>query len=125
MSIQAVVFDMDGVIIDSETVWHEVRRDFVVGHGGTWTEQDQKAVMGANSRQWAEHIRDACGVALPRDQIYSEVVSGLREAYREHLPLYEGCPRGGAGSRGRVSTGRRFLLTPGTGGVCSGSGGTA
>ena len=90
MGIQAVVFDMDGVIIDSEMVWHEVRRDFVVDYGGTWTEQDQKAVMGANSRQWAEHIRDACGVALSPDQIYSEVVSGLREAYREHLPLYEG-----------------------------------
>ncbi len=90
MSIQAVIFDMDGVLIDSEMVWHQVRRDFVVSHGGAWSEEDQKAVMGANSREWAEYIRNDCNVALPPAQIYADVVSRLREAYLDRLPLYEG-----------------------------------
>lgn len=92
MAIEAVVFDMDGVLIDSETVWHEVRAAFVRDHGGHWTEDDQKAVMGANSREWSEHIRDACGVALSAEEIYAGVVRALRAALRERLPMYPAAP---------------------------------
>lgn len=90
MAIEAVLFDLDGVIVDSETVWHAVRRDFTRANGGHWTEDDQKAVMGANSREWSEYIHDTCGVALPPETIYSEVVSALVAAYRRHLPLLPG-----------------------------------
>lgn len=89
-SIEAVIFDMDGVLIDSEPVWHRVRSDFVAEHGGTWSEDDQRAVMGANSREWAERIRRECGVALSADLIYAQVISRLRQAYQDHLPLYDG-----------------------------------
>ena len=68
MSIEAIIFDLDGVILDSEEVWHRVRHDFVTAHGGRWTEDDQKAVMGANSRQWAAHIRESCGVGLSEEE---------------------------------------------------------
>lgn len=87
---KGVVFDMDGVILDSEVLWHEVRRDFVAGYGGHWTEEDQRAVMGANSLQWAAHIRDGFGVPLPEAEIILRVVALLEERYAEHLPLIPG-----------------------------------
>jgi beta-phosphoglucomutase-like phosphatase (HAD superfamily) len=48
----AVIFDLDGVLVDSEIWWDEVRAAFAARHGRAWTEDDRRAVMGANSRQW-------------------------------------------------------------------------
>ncbi len=87
---EGLVFDMDGVIVDTETTWHEVRRDFVAGYGGRWAEEDQRAVMGANSRQWAEHIRERFDVALSNEQVIEGVVRMLEERYRRELPLLPG-----------------------------------
>ena len=90
MQITTIVFDLDGVILDSEEVWHEVRRDFAAAHGGLWTDDDQRAVMGDNSWQWAHHIREVCGVELGERQIVAGVVQRLIGRYREHLPLIAG-----------------------------------
>jgi HAD superfamily hydrolase (TIGR01509 family) len=90
VSIEAVIFDMDGVILDSETAWHEVRRDFVAEHGGSWTEDDQRAVMGANSVQWAEHIRRRFGVPLATEEVVDRVVQRLGARFSRKLPLLPG-----------------------------------
>jgi len=87
---EGLVFDMDGVILNSEGTWHEVRRDFVAGYGGRWVEEDQRAVMGANSRQWAEHIRGRFDVPLSNEQVIDGVVRMLQERYRQKLPLLPG-----------------------------------
>lgn len=91
--ISAVIFDLDGVLIESEEVWHQVRHEFVTGHGGHWTADDQQAVMGANSAQWAEHVHKNCGVSLSPEEIYAGVMVGLRAAYTAHLPLLPGVER--------------------------------
>jgi HAD superfamily hydrolase (TIGR01509 family) len=90
MSIDTVIFDLDGVIIDTEHVWHTVRRDFALAHGGHWDERDQPAVMGANSMQWAAYMREHSGVDLSDQEIYDEVIGGLRERYARDLPLVPG-----------------------------------
>ena len=90
MAIDTIIFDLDGVLIETEQEWNEVRREFAARHGAHWDEDDQPAVMGANSMQWAEYMRDKVGVDLAPKDIYDGVVEGLRARYSEHLPLVEG-----------------------------------
>lgn len=90
MSIDTVIFDLDGVLLETEEVWNEVRHDFAVSHGGHWDAHDQPLVMGANSMQWAARMREHNGVALSDQEIYEGIVGGLRERYASHLPLIPG-----------------------------------
>jgi HAD superfamily hydrolase (TIGR01509 family) len=90
MAIDTVIFDLDGVILETEQEWNDVRHEFAVAHGGRWDENDQPAVMGANSMKWAEYMRDQVGVALPPRDIYQGVVGALRARYAQHLPLIPG-----------------------------------
>jgi len=98
MIIQAVVFDLDGVLVDTEEVWDSVRYEFATAHGGRWRPQgDQAAVMGANSMQWAASMRENNGVDLPDQAIYEGIVGRLRERYACHLPLMPGAAEAVAG----------------------------
>ncbi len=90
MPIDTVIFDLDGVLIETEQEWNEVRKEFAARHGGHWSQQDQPALMGANSMQWAEYMRDKVGVDLSPREIYEGVVNGLRDRYSQHLPLIPG-----------------------------------
>lgn len=73
----AVLFDMDGVLVDSEHRWNDVRIAYAAAHGRPWGVDDQHAVMGANSIQWATTMRDRLGLRVPVDQILEEVVEGV------------------------------------------------
>jgi len=93
MNVETIIFDLDGVIIDTEEVWSSVRHDFAVAHGGHWTpEIDQPKVMGANSMEWADSMRQNNGVDLPADAIYRGIVDDLRARYADHLPVISGAP---------------------------------
>jgi HAD superfamily hydrolase (TIGR01509 family) len=90
-AIEAVIFDLDGVIVDSEIWWDEVRRDFAARHGKAWTADDQAAVMGANSRQWSQTMRDRLGLDLSAEKIEREIVDGVVDRYRrEGAPQIDG-----------------------------------
>ena len=78
----AVLFDMDGVLVDSEGQWDEVRSAYAAAHGRPWTREDQLAVMGANSRQWSETMRQRLGADVPAEQIEAEVVAGVVARFR-------------------------------------------
>jgi HAD superfamily hydrolase (TIGR01509 family) len=86
--VEAVVFDLDGVIVDSEIWWDEVRRDFAAARGKTWTEEDRVAVMGANSRQWSRTMRHRLGIDDEDELIERAIVDGVVGRYRR-----EGAPR--------------------------------
>lgn len=90
MRIAAVIFDLDGVLIDSEGVWSAVRRDVALEHGGRWPSDAQRVMMGMSSTEWSTYMHDLLGVALSADEISEIVVSRLEELYREHLPLIRG-----------------------------------
>ncbi len=90
MPLQAVVFDLDGVLVDSETVWDRARRAVVAESGGTWRENATRAMMGMSSREWSRYLRDELGVPLQPEVISDRVVAHMIAAYREHLPLLPG-----------------------------------
>ena len=73
--IDAVVFDLDGVIIDSEQLWDEVREGLARERGGRWNEQAQADMMGMSSTEWSRYMHEVVGLAEPPDEINGEVES--------------------------------------------------
>src|SRR5215510_6809235 len=86
----AVVLDLDGVVIDSEGVWEEVREDFVRRHGGQWREDTQTRMMGMNTAEWAAFMHGELDVPLAPDGIAAGVIEAMLERYRARLPLLPG-----------------------------------
>jgi HAD superfamily hydrolase (TIGR01509 family) len=87
VSIDAVIFDLDGVLIDSEGAWSEARREVSRQHGGRWPAGAQEAMMGMSSTEWSAYMREELGVGLSAQEISDVVVARLLDLYREHLPL--------------------------------------
>ena len=88
--IDAVVFDLDGVLVDSEAVWDEVRKRFTQENGGHWHEGAQRDMMGMSSVEWSSYVRDRLGVQIDPELISTEVAERVADLYREHLPLLPG-----------------------------------
>jgi HAD superfamily hydrolase (TIGR01509 family) len=87
---EAVVFDLDGVVVQSEEVWDEVREAYVRERGGRYDAEVQRALMGMSSTEWSRYLHDAAGVPDEPRAINEEVVRRMLAAYREHLPLIDG-----------------------------------
>jgi HAD superfamily hydrolase (TIGR01509 family) len=87
---QAVIFDMDGVLLDSEQLWNESKQEVVRESGGRWREDAPTAMIGMSSPEWSTYMRDALGVPMSTDEINRAVVDRMERHYREHLPLLPG-----------------------------------
>ena len=85
-----VVFDLDGVLIDSEGAWDAARRSVAVQHGGTWRPETTEALQGMSSLEWGRYLHDVVGVALEVPRIIELVVERLLAHYEEALPLLPG-----------------------------------
>ena len=88
--IEAVVFDLDGVLIQSEEVWDDVREKYVRERGGRYDSEIQRAMMGMSSPEWSRYLHEQAGVPDEPDAINVEVVRLMLAAYRDHLPLIPG-----------------------------------
>jgi HAD superfamily hydrolase (TIGR01509 family) len=88
--IEAVVFDLDGVLLDTEELWDEARREIAEEQGGRWRPDAQRAMMGMSSPEWSRYMHDMIGLPDPPERISEEVVERLAELYRKQLPLIDG-----------------------------------
>jgi HAD superfamily hydrolase (TIGR01509 family) len=97
----AVIFDLDGVLLDSEQRWNEVKEALVRDAGGHWREDAPVAMMGMSSPEWSAYLRDELGVPMELDAISRDVVARMEESYARELPLLPGAERAVRGLAGR------------------------
>jgi mannitol-1-/sugar-/sorbitol-6-/2-deoxyglucose-6-phosphatase len=90
MSIDAVIFDMDGVLVDSESCWYRAAVDFARDAGKTWTEHDHHACMGNAPEEWARYMRERMNLSLSLQDITARVTRGVHAQYEVQLPLLPG-----------------------------------
>jgi HAD superfamily hydrolase (TIGR01509 family) len=88
--IEAVVFDLDGVLVDSEPVWEQVRRGLVAERGGHWPADAQRRIMGMSTPEWARYLSEDLGVGLPPDEVATLVTDQMVARYQERVPFIDG-----------------------------------
>ncbi|MEU0796533.1 HAD family phosphatase [Amycolatopsis sp. NPDC005961] len=88
--MDAVIFDLDGVLVDSERIWDEVRRAVVAEHGGTWREEATRAQQGMSTPEWARYLVEELGAKLSPPEIATVVVKRMAARYAEEPPLIPG-----------------------------------
>ena len=88
--IEAVVFDLDGVLLDSEEIGDRAREELAHERGGRWHDQAQRDMMGMSSTEWSRYMAEVIGLPEPPEEINREVVRRLTELYREELPAIPG-----------------------------------
>ena len=90
MTPAAIVFDLDGVLLDSEQLWDEAKHALVTEAGGTWREEAPEVMMGMSSPEWSRYLLEDLEVPLSQDEINAEVVRRMEDGYRAGLPLLPG-----------------------------------
>jgi HAD superfamily hydrolase (TIGR01509 family) len=88
--VEAVVFDLDGVLVQSEELWDAARRELAEEHGVEWPDDATDAMMGMSSKEWSRYMHDEVGVPDPPEEINGKVLAWVEKRYREDLPWIPG-----------------------------------
>ena len=89
-AVQAVVFDLDGVLLDSEGWWDEVRRGLAADAGRPWPEEATRAMQGMSTREWSAYLTGVVGVPGSTERLAATVIDRMEARYRLRLPLVPG-----------------------------------
>jgi HAD superfamily hydrolase (TIGR01509 family) len=90
MALKAVIFDMEGVLMDSEIYWLRGREGFARDRGKVWTTEDQSHAMGRNTVEWARVMQERLDLDEPVDDIIAEMKRRIVALYEERLPTRPG-----------------------------------
>ena len=88
--ISTVIFDMDGLLVDSEPKWDQARAEMASRLGKSWDKEDHAAVMGVSTEEWATYMRDTWDLEMSLEEIIQEVVGRMQDIYKEKIPFREG-----------------------------------
>jgi HAD superfamily hydrolase (TIGR01509 family) len=88
--IDVIVFDLDGVLVDSEQMWDAARRTVVDEHGGIWTDAATRDMLGMSSKEWPVYVVGQLGAQLTPAEVNTAVVQAMLDGYRRELPLLPG-----------------------------------
>jgi HAD superfamily hydrolase (TIGR01509 family) len=88
--VSAIVFDLDGVLLESEQVWSAAKRELTLERGGTWSAAAEQAMLGMSSGEWSRYMHDELALPLDPAEISASVVESVASRYRERLPLIDG-----------------------------------
>ena len=88
--IDAVVFDLDGLLIETEELWAEVREQLARDRGGSYDARSQRDMMGMSSPEWSRYMHERVGLPESPGEIAAEVIEQMEARYRERLPLIDG-----------------------------------
>jgi HAD superfamily hydrolase (TIGR01509 family) len=87
---QAVIFDLDGVLVDSEQLWNNAKKEVVDTEGGHWRDDAPKSMIGMSAPEWSTYMHDELAVPLPSAEIDRMVVQRMEQLYKVKLPLLPG-----------------------------------
>lgn len=90
IGLQAVLFDMDGLLIDSERMWFEVETEVMAWLGGPWGPEHQEKMVGGSLGRAAAYMLSLVGPVASREEVERRLVEGMRERLRESAPLMPG-----------------------------------
>jgi HAD superfamily hydrolase (TIGR01509 family) len=103
--VRALIFDLDGVLVDSEQVWDAARKDVVAANGGSWREGAEHDMLGMSSKEWPVYVVERLGAQLTPQEVNDAVVDAMLRGYRERLPLLPGAREAVERVAGRVPIG--------------------
>lgn len=89
-TFDAFVFDLDGVLTDTETLWDRVRRDLAADAGRPWPAQATAAMMGMSTPEWSRYLAGTVGVPGTPEEVAGQVIDAMAARYTEHLPVLPG-----------------------------------
>jgi HAD superfamily hydrolase (TIGR01509 family) len=88
--VQAIVFDMDGVLVDTERDWDASRRQVAEAAGGRWTPEATTDMIGMSAPEWSRYMHEELGVDATPEQINDRVVAVMLERVGSNPPLLPG-----------------------------------
>ncbi|MBK8445165.1 MAG: HAD family phosphatase [Micropruina sp.] len=87
---QAVIFDLDGTLTDTEAVWDAERRALLTRDGLVWSEEDTVAVGGMSTPEWSGYMATHKGFGPGAERAAQRTIDAVLQRYRRDLPVLPG-----------------------------------
>ena len=88
---RGVVFDMDGLLLDTETLWHEAEKELFQRHGSTFSREDQMQVIGTSFAITARYFAERLGWPLERGaELVDEMIVLMHDRVRQQVDARPG-----------------------------------